>query len=130
MNTIEELLASYRIPDDAEGRGNPSAGIGVLTPLLEKLHAYYQGVAVLDGALVLSAVAQQLPKNPDVLSATIQVQGGPIRYNFAGGPLTAATGFRADVGTILRIGTIQALQTAQFLLETATAATLAFTYWS
>lgn len=130
MNLLEELLEWVRNPSDAEGRGSPDAGTGNLTPLISRWLGFYQGAPVGDTALVCTGAAQNLPRNVDARSATIQVQGGPIRYSFAGTAPVLATALRADVGTILTIEGIESLWGFQVINETATAATLAITFWA
>jgi hypothetical protein len=130
MMGIEEFLEWIRDPSDAEGRGSPRSGIGVLTPLLEKWHGSYQGAPVGDSVLVLTAAAQTLPKNPDANSATVQVQGAAIRYNFGSTGVSTATSLRADIGTILVVETVQALWGFQAVNEGAGVATLAIAFWS
>lgn len=130
MNFIEELLEAFRNPPDAEGRGDPRAGVGTLTPLLVKFHAHYQGAPVGDAMQNVTTAAGLPNIPPDAASVTIQVQGNPVRYTFTGTTPTPAVGLRADANATLTLRGMETLRGVQFVQEGAGAVTLAIVYWS
>lgn len=103
-----------------------------LLPLLSKLEDSYQGAPV---QFVQTPNQQALANLIPALSAwarsaTVQVQGGAIRFTFDGTTPTAVIGHRADVGAIITITGTEALRGFQWLSEAAVNNSLAITFWS
>lgn len=141
MTTPSDIGRYYGDPDDLLYVGpsspaggdltDPEARYGRLTPLVLRLAGAFAGVPLgfLNAPDAVAATSlRDIP--PGAMSATIQVQGGPIRYTFDGTPPTAVLGHRADVGTILQVAMPATLQGFQWIRETATVTGLAITYWS
>lgn len=141
MTTPSDLGRDYGDPDDLLYTGpnqpaggelwDPEARWGRLTPLVLRLSGAFSGVPLgFVQAPDAPAATSLRDIPPGVLSATVQVQGGPIRYTFDGTAPTAVLGHRADVGTILQLGMLQTIQGFTWIRETATVTGLAITFWS
>ena len=107
------------LPDSSEefrwGEGNP---------LPQKMANHYPGKATgVMTAVVVGAAAVSLPRDASAVSATVQIQGGPIRWAVDGTAPTATTGFRSDPGVTLRVTGPEDLLSFQMIAETAVAAT-------
>lgn len=109
---------------------DPRARVGRLTPLPLKLDGAYGGVPLGMQMLPVSAAAVGLTVPNGAMSATVQVQGNPVRYTFEGTTPTAAIGLRADANNVLVLTLPETLYGAQFIREGGADATLAVTYWS
>ncbi len=95
------------------------------TPLRQKMADDLPGQAVGPlTTLAVSNVAQSLPRHPQAVSATLQVQAQPVRYTADGTVPTASVGFRADAGTILRVTGVDDLLGFQLIREGAADATV------
>lgn len=103
-----------------------------LYPLPLKLSAAFSGVPLgfvqTADAVAAANLGGQIPT--DTMSATVQVQGGAIRYTFDGSAPTAARGHRADAGAVLQVGTLEAIRALQWIDEAGVPTTLAVTFWS
>lgn len=103
-----------------------------LSPLIERLFGYYQGPPVGFAQTPDANQARNLLANLPafVRSATVQVQGGPIRYTVDGTTPSAAVGHRADAGAVLTLTGRETVRGFQWIDEGAAVTTLAVTFWA
>lgn len=117
----------YSTPDPGPGFPDQDETFrwGEGKPLPTKMAEYYPGKATgVMQAVAVGAAAVFLPRDGSAISATLQIQGGPIRWTVDGSTPTATTGFREDPGTVIRVTGPEDLLSFQMIAETATAATV------